>query len=166
MTDDGTTTYDQLGLGVRLTGERSLNGAQGLDYPLDVRPDPQWPGLSGAAGELRADHDEMDRVAGWLESRSADVETLPQWLGGRTGAVRFGPSSWHEANNLADACSQLTEAVTGFVAQLAGNMKEAAGSVRAARASQVNADEVSADAFGAVDSRVSGPSAGGGVSPL
>jgi hypothetical protein len=165
MTDDGTT-YDAQGLGVRLTGERSLNGAQALGYPLDVRPDPAWPGLSGAAGELRADHDEMDRVAGWLESRSADVQTLPQWLSGRTAAVRFGPPSWHEANNLADACGQLTDAVTTFVAQLAGNMTEAAGSVRAARANHVTADDASADAFRALDSGVGGPSSAGGVSPL
>lgn len=161
MTDDGTT-YDQLGLGVRLTGERSLNGAQGLDYPLEVQPDPTWPGLSGAAGELRADHDEMDRVAGWLETRSTDVQTLPQWLSGRTAGVRFGPSTWHEANNLADACTQLTDAVTTFVTQLAGNMTEAAASVRAARASQVNADAGGSDAFRAIDSRVAGPGASGG----
>ena len=157
MTDDGTT-YDEQGLGVRLTGERSLNGAQALGYPLDVRPDPQWPGLSGPAGELRADHAEMDRVAGWLETRSEAVRSLPQWLSGRTAGVRFGPPSWHEANNLSDACTQLTQAVSDFVGEVAVNMGQAAGSVRAARAGHVTADGTSADAFRAVDSRLGGPS--------
>ena len=160
MTDDGTT-YDEQGLNVELTGERSLNGAHALGYPLDVRPDPAWPGLSGAAGEVRARPEEMGRVVSWLESRSDALQDLPTWLGQRTGGVRFGPSSWHEANNLQDACAQLSSAVTGFVAELTTNMRQAAGSVRAAGAAVTTADTTGADAFDAVGSGFGGPPAGG-----
>lgn len=160
MTDEGTT-YDQQGLNVELTGERSLNGAHALGYPLDVRPDPTWPGLSGAAGEVRTRPDEMGQVVSWLESRSEALQDLPTWLGQRTSGVRFGPSTWHEANNLQDASTQLSTAVTGFVGMLTDNLLQAAGSVRAAGANVTTADTAGEARFDTIGSQLTDQPSGG-----
>ena len=102
--------YDQWGLGVRLGSDRSANSAQALEgYPLDVRPDGTWPGLEGS-GQLRVRPEAVRELSDLLKERARAAEPLPDRVT-RVTSVRFGPATWQEANNLADACRQVRDAV-------------------------------------------------------
>jgi len=123
--------YDQQGLDVQLTDQRALNGAQQLEgYTLDVRPAAGWPGLEGSA-TVRHRDDDIKTVADWLDTRAGQVESLPGWLKKATN-VSFGPSSWHEANNLKDASGLVTDAVTKFLTETVVNMRQASGTLNGA----------------------------------
>ncbi len=117
--------YDRQGYDVHLSGDRGANGARALDYPLDAQVDVAWPGLEGSQ-ELRLRPQEVSDLAGELRGQASSAAGLPDRLGRVTEGVWFGPSTWHEANNLADASGQVRAAVETYVAGLLEHLSQAA----------------------------------------
>lgn len=126
-------TYDQAGYDVQLTGDRSANAAQPLPgYQPDVRADTTWPGLDGSS-QVRVKPEEVKNVADWLTNQANSLQSLPQWLSTAT-SVSFGPSSWHEANNLKAASDLVSQAVAHYLGQTMTTMSQAAATLNAVHA--------------------------------
>ena len=143
MTYDNTR-YDQQGHGVELTCDRSANSARALDgYTPDVRPDTSWPGLDGS-GKIQVEPGEVKRVAEWLHRQAGSAESLPKWLSSET-QVTFGPSSWHEANNLKAASQLVSEAVATYLGQVAANMTAAAGTLTSVHDTYTGTEQANTD---------------------
>jgi hypothetical protein len=151
--------YDQQGLDVQLTGDRSKNGATPLsNYPLDVRAASDWPGQNGSASIQITSPDALTEVSGWLNQRASEVRNLPQWLAQQT-SVSFGPGSWHEANNLKNASQAVAQAVSDFITQVVQNMQQAAATIDAVHATYTGTDGANAQTFQAVNGTIGGPTA-------
>jgi len=154
--------YDQQGLDVQLTDQRSLNGAHQLEgYTLNVQPVEKWPGLEGS-GTVRHRDDDITSVADFLHTRAGQVESLPGWLAKATN-VSFGPSSWHEANNLKDASGLVTNAVTKFLTETVANMRQASGTLNAVVAHYNGSEKTNVDNVKRVQG---GLGDGGGGAPM
>lgn len=154
--------YDRQGYGVHLGGDRASNNARALDYPLDTRVDTSWPGLEGSA-QLRLRPEVVGELAGELSQRAASASGLPDRLAGATAGVRFGPSSWHEANNLAEASRQVHEAVQGYVSGLLHNLSEAGRLMAESNTNYADAEQSNSQAVHAAGSGLGdGPGATGG----
>jgi hypothetical protein len=157
------------GYGVHLGGDRALDDARALGYPLDARADASWPGLEGSA-QLRLRPEVVGDLAGELGRRAESASGLADRLARATAGVRFGPSSWHEANNLAEASRQVREAVQGYVTGLLHNLSEAGrlmaeSNTNYADAEQANSQAVQAAGAGLGDGSGDGSgegAAGGG----
>jgi hypothetical protein len=150
------------GYGVHLGGDRDLDDARALDYPLDARVDASWPGLEGSAG-LRLRPEVVGDLAGELGRRAESASGLADRLAGATAGVRFGPSSWHEANNLAEASRQVREAVQGYVTGLLHNLSEAGRLMAESNANYADAEQASSQAVQAAGSGLGdGPGDGSG----
>lgn len=153
--------YDQQGYDVQLTGDRSANGAQPLaEYPLDVRPDTTWPGMEGS-GKVRVQPEEVKTVAEWLTTQANSAQSLPQWLSTAT-TVSFGPSSWHEANNLKSASEMVSQAVTDFLGKTVANMSETAATLKAVHATYTGTEQANDHTVRATNAAM-GEHSGGGV---
>jgi hypothetical protein len=151
--------YDQRGLDVQLTDDRSKNGATSLSgYPLDVRPASDWPGQNGSASIQIRSPDVLTEVSGWLNQRASEVQSLPQWLGQQT-SVSFGPASWHEANNLKDASQAVAQAVSDFMTKVVQNMQQAAATIDAVHSTYLGTENANAQTFQSVSTTIGGPTA-------
>lgn len=148
--------YDQRGYGVRLTDERAANGARALDgYELDARPDPQWPGLDGSE-HVRVRPEEVRSVADFLDRRAEDTRTLPGRLQKAT-AVSFGPSSWHEANNLKAASEMVSNAVADYIGTTLANLNTAAATLRSVHAHYTGAEQANDENVTSIAAQLDGP---------
>jgi hypothetical protein len=153
--------YDQLGYGVHLTGDRSANGAQPLaGYPLDVRPDAAWPGLAGS-GRVRVEPEEVKKVADWLTAQADSARSLPRWLSGAT-SVSFGPSSWHEANNLKAASELVSQAVADYLGQTVANLTDAAATLNVVHATYTGTEQANDHTVRSSSAALGGASDGSG----
>ncbi len=132
--------YDHLGYDVQLTSDRSVNSAHALaGYSLEVQPDSTWPGLDGS-GQVRVRPEEVKQVADWLSGQADSAQSLPQWLSTAT-AVSFGPSSWHEANNLKAASEVVSQAVSDYLGKTVANLSQAAATLNAVHDTYTRTDQ-------------------------
>lgn len=119
------------------------NSAQGLDgYPLDVQPDPSWPGLDGNPNELHVDKQGMLSVADTIDGLIEDIGTIDVT---QAGNVSFGPDSWNAALYLKDASTQVSGAVNEYAKKLVANLQQASASIRAAAGNYGTAEQSSSD---------------------
>jgi hypothetical protein len=128
---------------VTLSQDSSQNGVRQVstaDYPLDVRRDPNWPGLSQKAGQFSADPVEMERLAAQLEADAKRVLQVPDDLEKRATNVNYGPAEWTTAAALAEANVLVTGAVRAYAQEMAKTMDEAATAIKVAVAHLRDAD--------------------------
>jgi hypothetical protein len=115
------------------TQDRAKNNPSSLTgYTIDIRPDSGWPGTGGAAGEVRFDPEGMQAVADKLDALHALVANVPQALPPQT--IRFGPGSWHEANDLEAASRMVTRAINEYSSDLIKNIQLAKAAIAASAA--------------------------------
>lgn len=92
--------YDRQGYGVHLGGDRALNNARALDYPLDTRVDTSWPGLEGSA-QLRLRPEVVGELAGELSQRAASASGLPDRLARATAESNTSYADAEQSNSQA-----------------------------------------------------------------
>jgi hypothetical protein len=154
--------YDRQGYGVHLGGDLDANQARALGYPLDTRVDAGWPGLGGSA-QLRLRPEVVGDLAEELSRRAASASGLADRLARATAGVRFGPSSWQEANNLAEASRQVQEAVQGYVTGLLHHLSEAGRLMAESNANYADAEKANSQAVQEAGSGLGdGPGPAGG----
>lgn len=155
--------YDRQGYDVHLGGDRGANGARALDYPLDTQVDAAWPGLVGSE-QLRLRPQEVGDLTAELRRQASSASGLPDRLERVTAGVRFGPSSWQEANNLADASGQVRAAVETYVSGLLAHLSQAAGLMDECNQQYAQAEQANDQGVRGVGSGLGeGPGTGGGA---
>jgi hypothetical protein len=132
-------------------------------YALAVQPDAAWPGLAGS-GQLRLQQDVVARLAGELKAKAAAVEGLPGRLAAATGSVRYGPSTWHEAANLADASGQVHAAVDTYVKGLLGDLAEAGQLMDTSHSNYGEAEDANTTTARRTDAEIAGTPVAGAAS--
>jgi len=141
--------YDYIGNHqFQLSDEKSENNAQALDgYPLDVRPDPYWPGLSPNPNRQRFDVDKMLEVADWIDGQIKSIQQAnytPQSLAS-TASASYGPADWNAANYLKQSSGQVAKTVSNYAGQLITNLQEASATIRSAAAKYGGAEQTNTD---------------------
>lgn len=126
---------------VQLTGDSSQNGATAqAGYPLDVRPDGNWPGRSADPNRQRLDTDKMLELASVIDTY---VQTLQgsgvlQIEGDTT--VSYGPDRWQAAQYLGQASKQVARTVSSYTQQLIQNLQGASLAIKNAAAGYSGAE--------------------------
>jgi hypothetical protein len=153
-------SYDEAVPGVELDAtNHSANDATGVQgYPLDLRPDPNWPGLSAASGGFTADPDAMDELAERLTTEAEAVLDVSKRLKADAQGVRFGHSNWAAANALTYANDQVARAVDLYTQEMANSMKAAASALKVSAQKIRQADGSSGGTTSQVSSNLSGGS--------
>jgi hypothetical protein len=127
--------YDQNGHQVRLDDhDRSKNAPQALTgYPIDLRPQTDWPGATGAtAGQFQVQTDAARDVAAWLQQQASLLQDVPARLKAGTHAVHYGPPVWAEATHLATAADQVSTAIADYGHEMITNLGLAAQAITTA----------------------------------
>jgi hypothetical protein len=155
--------YDYIGNHqVHLSDQKSENDAQVLQgYPLDVAPDPSWPGLTANPNHQRFDVDKMIEVANWIDQQVKLIESphyKPQSLAG-TAQVSYGPPDWNAANYLKAASGRVATTVSDYAVELVTNLKQASSSIRTAAAKYGGAENTNADSMDSQLNNVTGQQA-------
>jgi hypothetical protein len=133
-------------------------------YELAVRPDASWPGLAGS-NELRVQQDVVAGLSVELKAKAAAVQALPGRLAQTTGSVDFGPASWHEATNLADASRQVHAAVETYVKDLLADLAEAGRLMEASHGNYGAAEDANTTTVQRTNAEIAGaPITSGGSS--
>jgi hypothetical protein len=136
--------------------DRSQNAPKSLvgDYPLDLRPQADWPGMSASPSDIRLDTAAVNRIADWLNEQAGLLAGVPDQLKAGTEGVRFGPDSWVEANHLSTASSQVSLAVRQFGQEMIENLNQAAEAIRMAARKFEESDEQNQGTSDSLSSRV------------
>jgi hypothetical protein len=153
-------SYDEAVPSVELDAtDRGANDATGVQgYPLDLRPDPNWPGLSAASGGFAADPDAMDELAERLTAEAEAVLEVPKRLKTEAQGVRFGHPNWAAANALTYANNQVARAVDLYTQKMANSMLAAARALKVSAHRIRQADGSSGGTTSRVNSNLSGGS--------
>ncbi|MFI7589852.1 hypothetical protein ACIB24_22505 [Spongisporangium articulatum] len=144
---------------VKLTNVKSENDVKPLEgYPLDLRPDQNWPGLKSPAGSMYIDTDAVEQISNWLLTQ-LDAITRALTLAKDAGGASFGPTSWHEANQLATASLIVAQTVSDYTRSLRESIQVASKSVAGASETVRLADGTSEQDMSNVESNIGGGSA-------
>jgi|tagenome__1003787_1003787.scaffolds.fasta_scaffold20450877_2 hypothetical protein len=145
---------------VQLTGDSSQNGAASMGgYPLDVRPDGNWPGRSADPNSQKLDTDRMLHLASLIDSYAKTLQGsgVLQIEGDTT--VSYGPDRWQAAVYLADASKQVARTVSSYTQLLLENLQGASAAIQAAAAGYSGAENANkhsaANQQGSVDGSTS-----------
>jgi uncharacterized membrane protein YgcG len=108
--------------------------------------------------------DAVANLSGELKANAAAVEGLPGRLAEATGSVNFGPSTWHEAANLADASKQVHTAVDVYVRGLLADLGEAGRLMDASHGNYGDAEDANTTTVRRTDAEIAGTPISGLVS--